>query len=251
MSQSSATTTPTPGPTRHVAISDIPLEERPRERLLRVGSSALTDSELLAVLLRTGRPGASALDLARELLQERRSLDGLVGVEASMLRRHGLGPAKTATLMAAVEIGRRLAQAEIPERDPMRRPSEVARYLLLRYACPDQEVMGALFLDARNGILAERELYRGTLARATVEPRLILKEALVRNAAAVLVFHNHPSGNPAPSLEDMVFTRRLAIAAVALGVRLVDHMILAGASRWSSMQQMGLCTVPEEIFDLG
>lgn len=245
------TSSTTTAAAQHVAIADIPLDERPRERLLRAGSGSLTDSELLAVLLRTGRPGASALDLARELLEERQSLDGLVGVEAAMLRRHGLGPAKTATVMAAVEIGRRLAQEELPERDPMRRPSEVARYLRLRYACPDQEVMGALFLDARNGILAERELYRGTLARATVEPRLILKEALVRNAAAVLVFHNHPSGNPAPSLDDMVFTRRLAIAAAALGVRLVDHMILAGASRWSSLQQMGLCKVPEAVFEIG
>lgn len=220
-------------------IRELPRAERPRERLLDHGSHTLSDAELLAVLLRTGRPGMSALEMARELLQEWGSLSGLQAARPSALRRRGLGTAKAATLMAALELGRRLARAELPERRLMNRPSEVAQYLALRYCSLAQEVMGALFMDTRNRLIEERELFRGTLCRAAVEPRLILKEGLLRDAAGILLFHTHPSGDPSPSAEDILFTRRLAQAGELLGIKLMDHLVLGGMGRWVSLRQRG------------
>ena len=131
-----------------ILIREIPETERPRERLLGLGSGVLTDAELIAVLLRTGKVGCSALQMAGELLRESGGLAGLLGLSAPALRRSGLGPAKAAALLAAIEIGRRLAREEIGEREPIAGPREVVRYLALRYGVRDQEVMGALFLDA-------------------------------------------------------------------------------------------------------
>lgn len=218
-------------------IREMPVEERPRERLLELGSAALSDAELVAVLLRTGRAGTSAVRLAMELLRENGGLAGLLGASPPLLRRKGLGPAKAAGLLAAVEIGRRLARQEISEREPLRRPAEVVRYLNLRYAQRDQEVVGALFLDVRHRLIAEKEIYRGTFDRAVTEPREILKECLLRGAAAVVLFHTHPSGDPAPSAEDLLFTRRLAQAAEIVGVRLVDHLVLCHGGRWASVRE--------------
>jgi DNA repair protein RadC len=218
-------------------IRELPPDERPRERLLGGGGGALSDAELLAVLLRTGRRGASAVDLARELLRDCGGLAGMLGVGVPALRRRGIGGAKTAAVLAALELGRRVARGELPEREPLTHPAAVARYLALRYAVRDQEVMGALFLDTRHRFLAESEVYRGTLNRAAVEPRGILKEALLRGAAAVLLFHTHPSGDPSPSAEDLAFTRRLAEAGEVVGVRLVDHLILGAGGAWLSLKE--------------
>jgi DNA repair protein RadC len=225
--------------TPHRTIREMPSRDRPRERLLREGGPALSDSELLAVMLRTGCTGLSALDLAQGLLIDSGGLAGLVTLEARALRRRGLGAAKQASLLAAVELARRLARAELPERLGLGHPEAVARYLLLRYADRDQEVMGALFLDIRNRLLGEGELFRGTLGRAAVEPRAILKQALLRSAAGVVVFHTHPSGDPSPSAEDLAFTRRLSDAGELVGIRLLDHLILGSASRWVSLRRRG------------
>ncbi|HKI85750.1 MAG TPA: DNA repair protein RadC [Thermoanaerobaculia bacterium] len=214
-------------------------DERPRERLLALGGRALSDTELVAVLLGSGRRGASALTLAREVLCMVGGLAGLLGSEPSTLRSPGLGPAKRSSLLAAVEIGRRLARAELPERSPMTRPAAVARYLTLCYRRFDQEVMGALYLDSRHRLLEERELYRGTLNRAAVEPRGILKQALLVGAAAIVLFHTHPSGDPSPSAEDLAFTRRVSEAAEILGLRLIDHLILGIGDRWVSLAERG------------
>ena len=216
-------------------IRELPETERPRERLLARGSQALSEAELVAVLLRTGKPGTSARQMALELLRDLGGLSGLLEANPLALRRFGLGPAKSASLLAAVEIGRRLAREEMPQRHPLTRPSEVVRYLALRYRVRDQEVMGALFLDARNRLIGEREVYRGTLQRAAVEPREILKECLLRGASGVILFHTHPSGDPAPSAEDVAFTKRMQDAAELLGVRLVDHLVLGKGGRWASV----------------
>lgn len=224
---------------RPTLIRELPAHDRPRERLLREGGTALTDAELLAVLLRTGCTGLSALDLARELLVSAGGLAGLATLEGGSLQRRGLGEAKAASLLAAVELARRAARAELPDRVPLGNPEAVARYLLLRYAERDQEVMGALFLDVRNRLLGEAELFRGTIARAAVEPRAILKQALLRSAAGVLLFHTHPSGDPSPSPEDLAFTRRLADAGELLGVRLLDHLVLGAGHRWVSLRRRG------------
>jgi DNA repair protein RadC len=233
------TTSTTAAPLRACLIRELPADDRPRERLLRHGPATLSDAELVALLLRTGQAGVSAVDLARELLADVGGVGGLVGSDAVQLRRRGLGDAKLAALLAAVELGCRLARSRLPEREPLAHPAAVARYLAMRYARVEQEVMGALFLDTRNRLLGEREVFRGTLNRAAVEPRALLKEALLRGAAAILLFHTHPSGDPSPSAEDLTFTRRLAEAGEAVGVRLLDHLVLGDASRWVSLRERG------------
>ncbi len=222
-------------------IRDLPVSERPRERLLKQGSAALSDAELVAVLLRTGAKGLSVIQMSTELLQETDGLSGLVSLPAQSLRRHGLGPAKVASLLAAVEIAARVAREQLNEREPLTRPAEVARYLYLRFWARDQEVVGALFLDSRNRLLGARELFRGTLNRSVADPREILKESLVRGAAALILFHTHPSGDPSPSESDLLFTRRLKEAGEIVGVRLADHLILGAPGRWVSLQQRGAC----------
>jgi DNA repair protein RadC len=220
-------------------IRELPAGERPRERLLRQGGGALSDSELLALLLRTGRAGVSVLQMAMDVLRGNGGLAGLLTATPHSLRRSGLGPAKAATLLAAVEVGRRLAREQLLDNEPLARPVDVARYLALRYQTCDQEVMGALFLDARSRLLGEREMFRGTLSRIAVEPREILRECLQRGAAAIYLFHTHPSGDPAPSAEDLLFTRRLADAAEIVGVRLADHVVLGHRGRWVSLKEKG------------
>lgn len=225
--------------TTPLLIRELPEDERPRERLLAAGPAALSDAELLGVLLRTGRPGASAVDLGRELLRSSGGLSGLLGAGPSGMRLAGLGAAKAAAVLAAIEIGRRLARGQMPEREPLGHPAAVARYLALRFSLPDQEVMGALFLDTRHRLLGESDVYRGTLNRAAVEPRGLLKEALLRGAAGLILFHTHPSGDPSPSAEDLMFTRRLAEAAETVGLRLMDHLILGASGAWTSLKQRG------------
>ena len=226
-------------------LVDLPVEERPRERLLEHGASTLSDAELLAVLLRTGRPGKPVMELAREILEEISGLPGMAGLGYAHLRREGLGAAKGAVVLAAIELGRRLAASKIPDREILSRPSAVASYLSLRFAQREQEVMGALFLDDRHRLISSKEFFRGTRRRTAVEPRVVLKEALLRGAEGLLIFHTHPSGDPSPSIEDLLFTRRMVLAADVLGINLVDHMILGSAGSWVSLRQRGECDVPE------
>jgi len=220
-------------------IRELPADERPRERLLAQGARSLGEAELVAVLLRTGGAGESALGLARRLLGSLGGLSGLAVAAPESIARRGVGPAKTAALVAAVELGRRLARAEVSEREPLGHPAAVASYLTLRYATLDQEVLGALYLDTRNRLLGERELFRGALSRAVAEPRRILREGLLAGAAGCIVFHTHPSGDPSPSAEDLAFTRRLAEAGESVGIRLVDHLVLGAQGRWVSLRERG------------
>jgi len=220
-------------------LKSIPEEDRPRERLLRFGGEMLSDTELVAILLRVGRRGQSAIEMAAEVLREAGGVSGLLAAKARSLERRGLGRAKAATLLAAIELGRRLARTRIPDRDALNQPELVANYLALRYVGRDQEVMGALYLDVRNHLLADLDIYRGTLCRAAVEPRVILKEGLQRSASGIILFHTHPSGDPTPSNEDLAFTKRLATAAEQLGMRLLDHLIIGGTGRWVSLHRRG------------
>ena len=222
-----------------VRLRELPRQDRPRERILRGGPGAVSDSELLAVLIRTGLRGRSALDMAREILIQHGSLAGLVGTSAQELERLSLGPARAATLLAGLELGCRIARSRLPERNPISNPEAVARYLSLQYFLPGQEVMGALFLDARNRLIGDKEIYRGTLNRAAVEPRAVLKESLLRDAAGFVLFHTHPSGDPSPSAEDLAFTRRVAQSGELVGVRLIDHLIVGSSGCWTSLRQRG------------
>ncbi len=220
-------------------IADLPPEERPRERLLRNGARVLSDAELVAVLLRGGRPGASVLEVAREMLGRAGGIPGLSTASPRSLRRSGVGRVKLATVLAAVEIGCRMAQAGVPDREPLSQPAAIARYVGLRYGVLDQEVLGGLYVDARRRLMGERELYRGTLDRAAVEPRAVLREALLSGAAGVILFHTHPSGDPSPSREDLAFTRRMERAGEVVGVQMVDHLVIGEGGRFVSLKERG------------
>ena len=214
-------------------------EDHPRERLLHNGAVSLSDAELVEILLRNGCRGSTAKGIARELLAEFGGLVGLSDCEPAYLHRHGIGGAKAATLVAAFEISRRVARGQMPYRDLLDRPEAVARYLALQYGLRDQETMGALFLDIRNRLIGESEAFRGTQTRTVVEPRAIMKEALLRGATNFILFHTHPSGDPSPSAEDLTFTRRLAEVGELLGIKLRDHLILGGGGRWMSLRRRG------------
>ncbi len=214
-------------------------EDHPRHRLFRHGTAALSNAELLEILLRNGSPGSTARDLARDLLAEYGNLTALASLNRGFLRRRGIGKAKAATIMTAFEIARRVARERMPRRDLLERPDAVASYLSLRYGQSDQEKMGALFLDVRNRLIGESEVYRGTMSRTAVEPRAIMKEALLFSASGFVLFHTHPSGDPSPSKEDLTFTRRMADAGEMLGVTLLDHLILGSGGRWVSLGRRG------------
>jgi DNA repair protein RadC len=170
-------------------IRDLPPDERPRQRLLRSGPHSLSAPELLSILLGNGCREVCTLSLAREILEEGDGLLGLVGIDAERLQRRGLGEAKAASVLASLELARRLARAEVPKRQPMSSALAVVRYLILKYAVRDQEVLGALFIDVRHRLMGEGEIVRGTLHRTTVEPREIYRQALLRGAAAVVLWH--------------------------------------------------------------
>ncbi len=213
------------------------VDHEARRRILRSSGADLADADLLALLL-CGMPRIEASDLAEEALAEAGGIAGLLRLHGNDLDLAGLGPARRSAILAAVELGRRLARARMPRRAPLSQPDRVAAYLTLRYSC-DQEVMGALYLDVRNRLIGEEEIYRGTLCRASAEPRGILKHGLLHGANGFVLFHTHPSGDPEPSGEDLAFTRRLAEAADLLGLRLLDHLILGGSGRWVSLKRRG------------
>lgn len=219
------------------ALTRVPTDQRPRERLLRSGGGSLSDAELVAVMLRTGTPGLSAVTMARQLLSEFGGLAGLVHARPRQLERPGLRRAKAATVLAALEMARRLARAELPTGRLLEQPAAVVRYLMLHYDIPGQEVVGALYLDVRGRLVGEREIYRGTLHRAVLEPRGIFKEALACDASSLLLFHTHPSGDPTPSAHDLAVTRRLASVGDLLGIPVVDHLILGTGTRWVSLRR--------------
>ncbi len=226
---------------RAFRICDLPSEERPRERLRRLGPAALSNEELLALLLGTGIRGESALDRARSLLSTRGGLSGLAGISTDeLVTERGIGPTRAGAIAAAIEIARRLPSETLAGRDLLNDPRLVKEYLRAAQADDAQERTGALYLNARNRLLKnDPEIYRGTLDRAVVEPREILRRALLGKAAAVILYHNHPSGDPTPSREDREFTRRLATAAEAVGVRLLDHIVV-GREGCVSFREAGL-----------
>jgi DNA repair protein RadC len=222
-------------------IRDLPLEDRPRERLLRVGAAALSNEELLSLLLGSGTRGENALDRSRALLASRGGLAGVASMTGAELRRErGIKRARGAVIEAALELSRRLSSEALPSRDLFSEPGLVKEYLRRARGDGAQERTGALFVNARNRLLRdEPDIYRGTIDRAVVEPREILKRALLENASGVILYHNHPSGDPSPSREDRDFTRRLATASESVGVRLLDHIVV-GRAGCVSFREAGL-----------
>jgi DNA repair protein RadC len=214
-----------------MAITDWPEAERPRERLLAQGAHILSDAELLAVFLRTGIAGLSAVDLAREVLREFGGLRPLLfASQADFCKFKGLGSAKYAQLQAVVEMSRRTLAESARERDALTSPEAVRDYLRLTLAGKQHEVFLALFLDAQNRLIAAEELFRGTLTQTSVYPREVVKRALHYNAGAVIFAHNHPSGIAEPSRADELLTRTLKSALLLVDLKVLDHVIVAGGA---------------------
>lgn len=214
-----------------MSITDWPAGERPREKLLERGAEALSDAELLAIFLRTGVVGMSAVDLAREVLTRFGSLTQMFAAsEKEFCDIHGLGQAKFVQLQAVLEMSRRALQEEMRGGDVLNSPRAVREYLQLLLKARQQEVFAALFLDAQHRVIASEELFRGTLTQTSVYPREVVKRALHHNAAAVIFAHNHPSGISEPSQSDRLLTDVLKQALALVDVRVIDHFIVAGAS---------------------
>ena len=217
-----------------------PAGERPRERLFAQGASALTDAELIAVVLGAGNARASALDVARGLLGRHRNLSGLFGAPLTKLASsEGIGPAKAAKLKAGVELARRLLREEMTHGNALTSPETVRDYLRLTLASLPHEAFVVLFLDSQHRLLAADELFRGTLAQTSVYPREVVKAALARNAAAVIFAHNHPSGVAEPSRADELLTQALKQALALVDIRTLDHFVVAG-HRVVSFAERGL-----------
>jgi DNA repair protein RadC len=235
-----------------MSLHDLPPEARPREKLLARGPSALSDAELLAVLLRTGIRGKGVLQMADELLRIKndsrtRNIDegfngisGLLHASADDLKRvKGLGLAKRAELIAVLELARRAMAQQLKERTVFADPNTIKHYLQLHLAAKGHEVFAVLFLDAQNRLLAMEELFRGTLTQTSVYPREVALRALHHQASAVVLAHNHPSGTVQPSRADEALTQTLKAALALLDVRVLDHIIVAPGQALS-MAEMGL-----------
>lgn len=223
-----------------MAITDWPENERPREKLLLRGAAALSDAELLAIFLRTGIPGKSAVDMARELIGEFSSLTRLFAASRQdFCAFPGLGDAKYAQLQAVLEMARRALSEEMRHADALNSPAAVRDYLRLALGGKAHEVFCAVFLDSQNRVLAVEELFRGTLSQASVYPREVVKRALAHNAAALILAHNHPSGVAEPSRADETLTEALKTALALVDVRVLDHFIV-GCGEAISFSERGL-----------
>lgn len=220
----------------HFSIGDLPVDERPRERLARGGAVALSDAELIALLIEPGRRGKSSLDIGRELVAD--GLMALARREWIPGKRVGsLGGGRVARIAAALELGRRIAAQSTTSSEPVRDPAIVAHRLMATYGHRVQETFGGVFLDARHRIVSEREIFVGTLKSATVSPRDVFRFALGDHAASVILFHNHPSGDPSPSPQDLAFTTKLVGIGEALGVEVLDHLVVTTSSYLSFKQR--------------
>ena len=225
-----------------MAITDWPLDERPRERLLKGGAAALSDAELLAVFLRVGVRGKSAVDLGRDLLARfDGNLTALCDAGITELASvSGMGPAKAAQLKAVFELAGRAIAQKMSERDALDSPQAVRDYLQLRLSRLAHEVFFVLLLDTRNRLIEAHELFRGTLNQTSVYPREVCRLALLKNAASVIFAHNHPSGAPNPSEADRTLTAQLKTALGLIDVRVLDHFIVAPGLPPLSFAERGL-----------
>ena len=223
-----------------MGISDWPEGERPREKLLKKGAQSLSDAELLAIFLRTGVAGKSAVDMARDLIKRFGSLTRLFNAtQKEFCEAPGLGPAKYAQLQAVLEMARRALDEKIKAGDALNSPKAVCDYLRLALAGREYEVFAGIFLDAQNRVLAVEELFSGTLGQTSVFPREVVKRALHHNAAGVIFAHNHPSGLAEPSGADEALTAALKKSLALVDVKVLDHFIV-GSGAIMSFAERGL-----------
>ncbi|MFT6735186.1 MAG: DNA repair protein RadC [Polaribacter sp.] len=216
-----------------------PVNERPREKLLQKGANSLSDSELLAIFLRTGTRGKNVIELSREIISQFGSLKSLFSAsEKEFCSIKGLGTAKYVQLQACLEMSQRHMEEQITQQDVMKNPAQVKQYVQSRLVSKPNEVFAAVFLDNQHHVLAYEELFFGTINASSVHPRVVIQRCLFHNAAAVIIAHNHPSGVSEPSISDIDITKTLKTALALVDVRLLDHLIVA-AHQVSSLAEKG------------
>ena len=224
----------------YVTVKEMPPEERPRERMARAGAQALSSTELLAIILRVGVGGENVLSMAQRILANFGGLGGLSRADFSQLTaERGLGPAKASQILAALELGRRLMAESPEERWQIRAPSDAAHILMPVIGHQEQEHFVVLYLDTRNRVTDRETLYKGSLNTSLVRTAEVFRGAVRRNCAAVIVAHNHPSGDPNPSPEDVALTRRLVDAGKLLEIAVLDHLVIGG-NRYVSLRERAL-----------
>jgi len=221
-------------------ITDLHESDRPRERLAALGPQALSNAELIAILLRVGVTGENAVQVGQRLLQK---FGGISGIHRApfveLINQHGIGEAKAAQLKAAVELGRRLTLETPDERPTINSPADAAALVMYDMAALEQEYLRVMLLDRRNRVLEVTELYRGSVSSAQVRVGEVFREAIRKNASALIVIHNHPSGDPTPSPDDVSLTRAIVQAGKMLDVDVLDHLVI-GQGRWVSLKERGL-----------
>lgn len=221
-----------------MAITDWPEQERPREKLLRAGATALSDAELLAIFLRVGMAGKTAVDLARDLLQHFQSLNGVFSADVQQMTAvPGMGVSKYCQLQAVLEMSKRALGETLQQKDSFRSPTQVKDYLQLQLSHLQREVFGIMFLDAQNRLIAYETLFEGSLMQTSVYPREVVKRALALNAAALILSHNHPGGTAAPSRADEQLTVSLKEALNLVDIKVLDHIIVAKQETFSFSEQ--------------
>jgi len=221
-------------------ITDLAADERPRERLAKLGPQALSSAELLAILLRVGVPGENAVQVGQRLLQTFGGLTGLHRATFDEVRaQHGIGEAKAAQIKAAIELGRRLMVESPEERPAINSPAEAAALVQYEMSGLEQEHLRVILLDTRNHVLGIEEVYKGSVNSSQVHIGEVFKPAIRRNAPAIIVIHNHPSGDPTPSPDDVAVTRAILQAGKLLDIDVLDHMVI-GQGRWVSLKERGL-----------
>lgn len=221
-------------------IKELPEDERPRERLVQFGAGALSSAELLAILLRTGTPEMTAVQLAQHLLTTMGSLRAIASAKpAELAQVKGIGMAKAAQLLAAVELGRRIALEQMGEQPAITRPEDVYALLHAQLRDEKQEHVVVLLLNTKNRVMRQTVVTKGTLDSSLLHPREVFREAIRHGASSIILAHNHPSGDPTPSGDDIQVTRRLHQAGQIMGIELLDHVIL-GDGRWVSLKAQGV-----------
>lgn len=223
-----------------LTIKEMPAELRPRERLCQGGAEGLSDAELLAIILRTGFQSATAIDLAAQLLANFSGLKGLVLTKPEELSQvKGIGPAKAAQIKAALEIGRRVSVTAAADKPVIKSPGDVSALMMEKMRHYDREHFMALNLNTKNQVIAEDTVSIGSLNASLVHPRELFKNAIKRSAAGLILVHNHPSGDPTPSKEDIEVTRRLAESGKLLGIEIIDHVVI-GDLKFISLKEKGI-----------
>ncbi len=221
-------------------ITDLHTSERPRERLALHGAQALSTAELLAILLRVGRQGENAVQMGQRLLHDLGGLPGLHRASfAEVCQQKGIGPAKAAQIKAAIELGRRLAASQPLERPLIQKPGDAAALVQYEMSALEQEELRVILLNTRNRVLDIRTVYRGSLNSSHMRIGELFRDAVRRNAAAIIVVHNHPSGDPAPSPDDVAVTRAIREAGKLLDIAVLDHLVI-GRGRFVSLKERGL-----------